>query len=149
MDKDKISDQFKVNGLSFVLSPWNLAGLYTNKDGSFTNPQSKLFEKKWSQLKKDVKTWYAERVAHKLGNILDSAVQSDVWVIHLLCQKEDLSFDLVALGTCLDKTVAKAKFEKATLHVSNLFTAQVPELVSLLDEHARKKGVTVYYYDEV
>lgn len=130
-------------GLRFVLSVANLAGKSDN------HPLYPLFEKKWKKVKEDAKGWYATKTgSYKLGTNNVTAVQSDTWVIHMLCQDESLKTDLASLETCVKKVCDSAKYEKASVHVSCLLTKAVPELQDLLTTHLVKNGVNVSYYEE-
>ncbi len=130
-------------GLRFVLSVNNLVGKTDN------HPLYPLFEKKWKKVKEEAKGWYATKTgAYKLGAVNTTAVQSDTWVIHMLCQDESLKTDLKSLEECVKKTAASAKYEKATVHVSNLLVNTVPELPELLKKHMVQEGVSVSYYEE-
>lgn len=129
-------------GLRFVLNVNNMAG-------KAESPLYPVFEKKWKKVKEEAKGWYATKTgAYKLGAINTTAVQSDTWVYHLLCQKEDLTTDVNALKECLKKVCASAKSEKSTVHVSTLLTKHIPELTDLLNKELVEKGVSVYYYEE-
>lgn len=130
-------------GLRFVLSVNNTAG-------KSENPLFPLFDKKWKQVKSESKGWYNTRTgAYKLGAVRELAVQSDVWVINMLCQNDNIVTDVKALEDCLKKVCAMAKYERATIHVSTLLTDAIPELQGLLGEQLVKNGVSVYYYQEV
>lgn len=129
-------------GLRFVLN-------VNNTLGKAENPLYPLFDKKWKKVKEEAKGWYNTRTgAYKLGATNVTAVQSDTWVIHMLCQNDDLETDLKSLAECLKKVAASAKYEKATVHVSTLLTEAVPELKDLLTEHLVEQGVSVSYYEE-
>lgn len=131
-------------GLRFVLSINNMSGKPDN------HPLYSLFEKKWKKVKEDAKGWYATKTgAYKLGAINVTAVQSDTWVIHMLCQDDKLQTDLKALDDCLKKVTDSAKYEKASVHVSNLLVQAVPELTNMLTSHLVNNGVSVSYYEEV
>ena len=130
-------------GLRFVLSPVNLTGKYAK------HPLFPVFEKKWKKVKEDAKGWYSNKTGeYKLGAINTSAVQSDTWVIHMLCQDDEGTTSLSALENCLKKVCASAKYEKASVHVSSLLTASVPELSELLTKYLVNEGVSVSYYEE-
>jgi len=129
-------------GLRFVLSVNNMLG---KTDGSWL----KIFDKKWKKVREETKGWYNTRTgAYKLGAVNTTAVQSDTWVIHLLCQDEKMNTDLKSLGDCLKKVCNMAKYEKATVHVSSLITESIPELTELVAQHLVSNGVSVYFYDE-
>ena len=129
-------------GLRFVLSIANLAG-------KLENPLLPIFDKKWKTLRAEVKGWYTTRTgAYKLGAVHTSAVQSDTWVLHMLCQDDNLKVDAKGLEECLKKVCASAKYEKATVHVSTLLVEAVPELQELLTSQLVDQGVSVYFYEE-
>lgn len=130
-------------GLRFVLSVNNLAGKVEG------NPLLPIFDKKWKKVREDSKGWFATKTgAYKLGAITTLAVQSDTWVIHMLCQDSDLKVDLDGLKTCLNYVCKLAKGEQASVHVSNILTSLIPELQSLCQECLLNNGVSVYYYNE-
>jgi hypothetical protein len=130
-------------GLRFILSVNNTQG---KPEG---NPLLPLFDKKWKKVREESRGWFATKTgAYKVGAINTTAVQSDTWVIHMLCQGDDLQVDLKGLEACLVKVAASAKYEKASVHVSNLLTTNIPQLTKLLNEHVLKTGVSVYFYEE-
>ena len=130
-------------GLRFVLSINNLAGKHAE------HPLYALFDKKWKKVKEDARGWYTNKTgAYKLGANNVTAVQSDTWVIHMLCQDDNLNTDVKALEECVKKVCDSAKYEKASVHVSSLLTKAVPELTDLLSTHLVKNGVNVSYYEE-
>lgn len=130
-------------GLRFVLSVANLAGKPDD------NPLYPLFEKKWKKVREEARGWYATKTgAYKLGAVNTTAVQSDTWVIHLLCQDVDQHTDSPALESCLKQVCKMAKYERATVHVSTLLTDAVPEMTELLKTELLEQGVSVYFYDE-
>lgn len=129
-------------GLRFVLSINNILG-------KPENPLFPLFDKKWKKVREESRGWYATKTgAYKLGATNTTAVQSDTWVIHMLCQNEDLKTDTKALTDCLKKVCASAKYEKATVHCSTLLTDAIPELQNLLTQELVDNGVSVYFYQE-
>jgi hypothetical protein len=129
-------------GLRFVLSINNLAG-------KPENPMFPIFDKKWKKVREDSRGWYANKTgAYKLGAINTTAVQSDTWVMHMLCQDESLVTNLKGLEDCLKKVCGAAKYEKATVHVSTVLTEAIPELPELLNKQLVEQGVSVYYYEE-
>lgn len=134
------------SGLRFVLN-------VNNMGGTADNPLYPLFDKKWPKVKQEAKGWFNTRTgAYKLGATNTTAVQSDVWVIHLLCQdvtKDDkLVTDAKAVATCLKEVCKLAKYERATVHVSNMLTDAVPELTGALNAELIDKGISVYVYQE-
>lgn len=130
-------------GLRFILSVANMAG---KPEG---NPLLPIFDKKWVKVKQEARGWYATKTgAYKLGAVNTTAVQSDTWVIHMLCQDDKLGTDATALAECLKKVCASAKYEHATVHVSTVLTGAIPELTDLLTTHLVEQGVSVSFYEE-
>ena len=130
-------------GLRFVLSLNNLAGKTDD------NPLYPIFEKKWKKVKEEAKGWYATKTgAYKLGAVNITAVQSDTWVIHMLCQDESLKTKVSAVEDCLKQVCAKAKYEKASVHVSTLLLNSIPELKDLLNKHIVSEGLNILIYTE-
>lgn len=130
-------------GLRFVLSVTNLAGKPDN------NPLYPTFEKKWKKVREEARGWYATKTgAYKLGAVNTTAVQSDTWVIHLLCQDENQNTDVAGLEKCLKEVCKSAKYERATVHVSTLLTDAIPELNEALQTQLLDEGVNVYFYEE-
>lgn len=129
-------------GLRFILSVNNLAG-------KPDNPLLPIFDKKWKKVKEESRGWYATKTgAYKLGAVNTTAVQSDTWVIHMLCQDAESATDLKALETCLTQVCKMAKYEHASVHVSTILTQAIPEMVALLTDKLLKSGVTVFFYEE-
>ena len=129
-------------GLRFILNINNMAG-------KAESPLYPIFDKKWKKVKEEAKGWYNTRTgAYKLGATSVTPVQSDTWVVGMLCQGEDLQTDALSLKECLKKVSASAKYEKATVHVSTLLTEAIPELKGLLTECLVEQGISVSYYEE-
>lgn len=129
-------------GLRFVLSVANLAG-------KAENPLYPIFDKKWKKVKEEVKGWFATKTgAYKLGAVNTIAVQSDTWVLNMLCQNEDLKIDSDSLVECLKKVCSMAKYEHATVHVSTLLLELEPNFGNLISEHLINNGISVFFYEE-
>lgn len=130
-------------GLRFVLSVNNLSGKTDN------HPLYPTFENKWKKVKEEARGWYATKTgAYKLGAINTTAVQSDTWVIHMLCQDENLKTDSKALEECLKKVCVNAKYEQASVHVSSLLTSVIPDFLEMCNKYLISQGVSVCYYEE-
>lgn len=130
-------------GLRFVLSINDLAG------GS-SNPLLPVFDKKWKKVREETRGWFATKTgAYKLGAIHTTAVQSDTWVIHMLCQDEEVNVSEQGVTDCLKAVAKLAKYEKATVHVSHVLTSNMPKsFMSLLESELINQGVSVYFYEE-
>lgn len=161
-DQEKTAKKFQQPGKvkvieGSILTPQN-AGLrfvlnVNNMKGQAESPLYPLFDKKWKQVKAEAKGWFNTRTGlgpnpYKLGSVNVTAVQSDVWVMHMLCQDEELSTDSTALTTCLKEICKMAKYERATIHVSTLLTAVLPELTDALNTELVEQGVSVSFYEE-
>lgn len=130
-------------GLRFVLTMTNTLGTVDK------NIMLPLFDKKWKQVRQDTKGWFANKTgAYKLGAINVTAVQSDTWVVNMLCQNDNLELDTLGLETCLKKVCDSAKYEKASVHVSTMLTKAFPQLETLLAKYLLSEGVNVYLYEE-
>jgi hypothetical protein len=152
MSKFKKSGKFKEidtsilapqnGGLRFVLS-------FINTKGKTEGKWFSLFDKKWKKLKEETKGFYTLRTGeYKLGKINQTAVQSDTWVIHLLCQDDNLKTDLKALEVTLKKVKDLAIYEHATVHVTSILIDECPELKDMLKTHLVDEGVSVNLYKE-
>jgi hypothetical protein len=129
-------------GLRFIL---NVA----NTQGKPESPMYALIDKKWPTVKREVRGWFTTRDGkYKLGAVHNMAVQSDTWVVSLLCQDDELQTHDDALRTCLKEVCKSAKYERATVHVSTKLTEAVPSLQELLTEELVNEGVAVNFYEE-
>lgn len=129
-------------GLRFVLC-------VNNMGGTTENALYSIFDKKWKKVREETRGWFTTRTgAYKLGATKTTAVQSDTWVIHMLCQTKELQTDVGALEDCLKQICKMAKYERATVHVPSVLLDIVPEMKSSLEKHLLTQGVNVYYYEE-
>ena len=130
-------------GLRFILNVANMAG-------KMESPLYPLFEKKWPKVKQEVRGSFVTKTGkYQLGSLANSlAVQSDVWVLSMLCQDEQLKTDVAALEKCLKEVCKMAKYEPASVHVSTLLTDAIPELQGLLTQELVNHGVSVTFYEE-
>lgn len=130
-------------GLHFILNIANTAG-------KTESPLYPLLDRKWKQVKSEVRGSYTNKTGkYVLGSIAsNTAVQSDIWVISMLCQDDKLQTDAVALEKCLKEICKMAKYEKAGIHVSTLLTEAIPELTELLNTQLVNQGVSVSFYEE-
>jgi hypothetical protein len=129
-------------GLRFVLNVANLGG-------KPESPLYSLFDKKWPKVKQEVRGWFVTKTgAYKLGAVHTMSVQSDIWILSLLIQDDELKTDLNAIKVSLKEVCKAAKYEKATVHVSTLLTDLIPEFSDLITEYLVKNNVIVHYYEE-
>ncbi len=131
-------------GLRLILSVNNLKG------DPAGNPLLPVFDKKWPKVRAESRGLYATKTgSYKLGNVVGSTpVQSDIWVMHMLVQDEDLNVDVAALEKCLKDVCKTAKYERATVACSSLLVDAIPELTELVNKCLVEEGVSVNYYEE-
>jgi hypothetical protein len=122
---------------------------FNDLGGTSGSPLTPTLDKKWNKVGKEAKGWFATRTgAYKFGAIMETAVQSDIWVIHMVCQNKDLSVSTEGLAACLRNVVKLAKEEKASVHISNILLDAAPALEVLLVTELVDKGIRVVVYEE-
>lgn len=132
----------EAGGLKIILSFSNLNG---NSDG----PLFDVLGKKWKQVSKENRMWYINKTgSYKLGAVLSTAVQSDVWVVHMLCQKKDMSVDESALEQCIKQLLILAKSNKASFHVSSILLDIHPKLKDLITDLILDEGFDITIYKD-
>lgn len=107
-----------------------------------------ILEKKWKNVKADVKGWHASNRDFKLGDIHELCVQSDVWVVSILCLDKEGVLDEKALAKCMKNLLKMTKDEKASVHISMITVDEMPQIGDLVQEHLLDNGVNVYFYQE-
>ena len=125
------------SGLRFILNP-------IDTKVELKSDINELIAKKWKRCRDDAKGWYAGRNKFKLGEIQTVAVQSDVWVINLLVT-EGSEVPAESLDSAMKKTGDLAKYEKATVHISDKMLA-IANFESLAIKHLIDNGINVYVY---
>jgi len=118
--------------------------------GENGKPDSKtydLLDKKWSKVKAEAKGWWQSQFDFRLGNLHQSAVQSDTWVMHLLCVNKEGVVDEKALASCLKKLTTEAQSNRASIHVSSALVDQVPQLGDQL-QGLVDAGINCFLYKE-
>lgn len=129
-------------GLRFVLNAVNTAG-------KVDSPLEDLIDKKWKKVKAEVRGWFVNKTgAYKLGAVNTVAVQSDVWVLNMLCKDEHSAMSAQGLETCLSEVAKMAKTEQASVHISNLLLKEMPDGQTLVNKHFVDNGLLVCLYDE-
>lgn len=133
----------EVAGLRFILTLNNLLG-------TASCPLLPIFDKRWKKVREEGRGWYVARTgAYKLGALKITAVQSDTWVIHCLVQDEKLQVNVESLETCLKEICKLSKYEKGSVHISNILLDAIPELKDLVVKNLLEESVSVYFYEEV
>lgn len=107
-----------------------------------------IVDKKWSIVNRELKGWFAQHFDFKLGNIHTTAVQSDIWVVHMLCYTKEGQLNALAVEACLKKLGAVAVAEKASTHFAAPLLELIPSLGDLANSYLLNKGVHTYFYEE-
>lgn len=129
-------------GLRFVLNAVNTAGKTDSK-------LEDLIDKKWKKVKAEVRGWFVNKTgAYKLGAVNTTAVQSDVWVVNMLCKDDKAAMSADGLKTCLSEVAKMAKTEQASVHISNLLLQEMPDGQNLINKYFVDNGLLVCLYDE-
>lgn len=113
-----------------------------------TNEVQDLLDKKWKNVKAELKGWSGAFSGFKLGEINSVQTQSDVAVVHMLCFDKDGNLDDKALESCMKKLLDMAKFEKASVHMSVKSLAEVARLDELVMTWLLDQGINTYFYEE-
>ncbi len=126
-------------GLRFILNPCSINGKWESK-------LQKVLSKRWKKPQEEFKTWAANTTNFKLGQIQSVSVQSDVWVINIICLNKEGKLDQKGFADCLKNSMKLVKSEKASVHVSSL-TGEFHE--NNLDIYAKDfstNGIHTYFY---
>ncbi len=135
-----------------VLTPQN-AGLKmilatVSQNGEYSSPFFNMITKRFAKVKSDYREAFVTQQGLKLGNVNTTAITSESWIQTAVCLDAKNKLDKKALEICVNKLVAMAVYEKASLHISNMLFGEVPALKKLLPSVALANGVNVYLYDE-
>jgi hypothetical protein len=128
--------------LAILFVPCSVSGEY----------KSDLYDKvatRWTKVRQDYRERFVNRENFKLGELINTAVASDVWVIQALCLNEKGKLDKDALTTCVDKVVALAKYERAYIHASQLSLTAFPAMKKVLPAAINPEGLNLYVYSDV
>src|SRR6202012_1556556 len=92
-DQNELTNKFAVRGRvktikSSILNP-EASGLRmiltaAPESGDPSDNLYMLLDKKWKNARAELKGWYQYHTTYKLGNIQETAVNSDVWIVHCL-----------------------------------------------------------------
>lgn len=127
-------------GLKFVLTA-------CSESGEYTSDLYKMLVKRFPKVKEDYRSLFINSQL-KLGNNQTSPISSEAWIVQLFCLDKNDKLDKKAMVECVKKVLEDAKYEKASLHVSDLLFKEVPALKKLLEADAPEYGVNLYIYKE-
>lgn len=129
------------SGLRLILNTCSQSGKYDSKF-------SVMLTKKWTKAKEDYRSWFVTKNKFLLGTIHTTAVASDIWITNVLVADENDALDNEAVVKGLKKVAELAKYENASVHVSEMTVETIPGLKDLMKEHLLDRGVSVYFYTE-
>jgi hypothetical protein len=127
--------------LAIIFVPTSISGEY----------KSDVYDKvtaRWSKVKVDYREKFVNRENFKLGEMILTAVASDIWVTQGLCLNEKNKLDKAALDSCVKKLVAMAKYEKAFIHTSQAVFQAFPAVKKVLSESVPSEGLNLYCYSD-
>ena len=155
----KVAQQEKVNfGLQgrikechgSSLNPVN-AGLkmivsFCSQSDKYESPFYNMLIKRFGKVHSDFREWFVMQNL-KFGTVNTTAVNSDTWIMSLVCLDKKNKLDKAALEDCLKKVIEMAVYERFSLHISEMLLKEAPHLKKLLPTISNA-GVNVYLYKE-
>jgi len=126
------------SGLRFVLNPMDVKA-------TFQNSINVTVATKWKKVREEGKAWHANQSGFKLGEMQSVAVQSDVWVLNLVLLSESGNTTKVSLDAAFKKAAAMAKYEKASIHMSQDML-NYDDCKEMATKHFIDEGINVYVY---
>ena len=127
--------------LAMVFVPCSLTG-------EFSSDVYDKITQRWSKVKNDYRSRFVNRENFKAGEIITTAVASDVWVVQALCLTDKGKLDKTALDNCVKKVISTAKYETAFVHVSQLTLTTFPALKKVLETGLLPEGLNLYCYSD-
>ncbi len=118
-----------------------------SQSGSYKSPLFDMLGKRYVKVHDDYRSMFVNRQI-KLGTVQTSAISSEVWVMSAVCMDEKGKLDKKGLEACVKKLLDMARYEGASLHISDLLYKEVPELATMLPEASINAGINLYLYKE-
>jgi len=116
-----------------------------SQTGEYESPFYNMLIKRYSKVRDDYRSLFINQNI-KLGTIHSTATNSETWVMQLVCLDKNNKLDKKSLEDCITKLLDSAKYEKASLHVSDLLFKDVPSIKKLLMSKSPEAGVNLYIY---
>jgi len=116
-----------------------------SESGSFDGELQKLLTKKWAKAREEFRTWFANRQNFKLGEINNTAVASDIWIMYALVEDKDGNVNTDAMKKCMKKIGDLAKYEKASIHLHQS-VVDMSDMESFINDNFVNNGVNVFKY---
>lgn len=127
--------------LALVFTPCSTTGTY----------KSDVYDKivnRWAKVKLDYRAKFVNRENFKLGEIITSAVNSDIWVCQAICLNDKGKLDKEALEICIKKIISLANYEHAFVHLSQLTFKSFPAIKKLMPNLVSEAGLNLYCYSD-
>ena len=103
---------------------------------------------RWSKVKQEYRERFVNRQQFKLGEVIMTAIASDIWIAQALCLNDKNKLDKAALDTCVKTVVAAAKYENAYIHTSRLSLDAFPAMKKVLPTAILPEGLNLYVYSD-
>jgi hypothetical protein len=108
-----------------------------------------MITKRWSKVRDDYRSWFVNRQNFKLGTLNSTAISSETWIQQAVCLNEKNKLDKTALEACVKKLIDTAKYERASIHVSDMLFKEVPAIKKLLLTMVPEAGLNLYVYNDL
>jgi hypothetical protein len=127
------------SGLRLIV---NFAGL----NGKYDHPTDQAIGKIWRAATSDYRSWFVSQQKFKLGEMKETVVASDIFIVNLLVRDAEGKLNMEGLEVAVKKLAVFAKYEKGSLHFDESLLQEAPTFQALLEEHILSAGVNVYVY---
>ena len=139
-----------VSGVS-IISPMNsgtriIVNFVSQGPSKFDQPLDKMLERVWRTVRTDYFSWSGDFRTFKMGSVKDTLVASDIMILSLLVRDKEGIVNAEALELGLKNLAAFCKFEKGSVHISELLIQEVPALKELVKKHIAETGIHCYFY---
>jgi hypothetical protein len=131
----------QTSDLKLIVVPVNMKGKYTGQ-------LKEKIAKRWFNSDSNLKSWNANRINFKLGEIVENCVNSDVWIVNVLCRDENDVLDMTALEKCFKKVCTMATYNSGSVHISSVIKEELPGVEKLFEKAFLENGINVYLYQE-
>lgn len=127
--------------LAIVFVPVSTSGEYSS------DVYNKIVAR-WAKVKQDYREKFVNRENFKPGEMITTAVASDIWVVQGICLNDKDKLDKAALEACVKKLISMSKYEKAFVHTSQLVLKAFPAVKKALVEAVPVEGLNLYCYSD-
>lgn len=117
-------------------------------NGKYDSPLFNILSKRWAKVKENYRAAYVNREKFKLGATVNTATASDIWVLQAVVFDSEGKLSESHLDQAIKELTALAKYEKASVHVSEQDLTDVPGLKDKLEKILVPDGVSLYLYNK-